>query len=108
MGAAQPAPDRQPGAVARDSVTRGIEHDPDPEGRVSAKWAPVFPRDKRGTRLRGDHAQIKEMERDDYSKKSHHAPARARRAACSLAKSSPAWCDDRVSGLADTIRKPLV
>jgi hypothetical protein len=22
-------------------------HDPDPQGRVSAKWAPVFPRDKR-------------------------------------------------------------
>jgi hypothetical protein len=22
-------------------------HDPDPEGRVSAKWEPVFPRDKR-------------------------------------------------------------
>jgi hypothetical protein len=34
-----------------------LEHDPDPKGRVSAKWAPVFPRDKRGTRLRGDHAQ---------------------------------------------------
>jgi hypothetical protein len=29
---------------------------------------PVFPRDKRGTRLRGDHAQIKEIERDDDSK----------------------------------------
>jgi hypothetical protein len=26
------------------------EHDPE-------KWTPVFPRDKRGTRLRGDHAQ---------------------------------------------------
>jgi len=25
-------------------------HDPE-------KWEPVFPRDKRGTRLRGDHAQ---------------------------------------------------
>jgi hypothetical protein len=25
-------------------------HDPE-------KWKPVFPRDKRGTRLRGDHAQ---------------------------------------------------
>src|SRR5882724_7640618 len=34
--------------------------------------------------------------------------ARAARAACSLAKSSPAWCEERVSGLADTIRKPLV
>ncbi len=28
----------------------GLEHDPE-------KWIPVFPRDKRGTRLRGDHAQ---------------------------------------------------
>src|SRR6266581_8585546 len=34
--------------------------------------------------------------------------ARAARAACSLAKSSPAWCEERVSGLADTIRNPLV
>ena len=50
-----------------------LEHDPDPEGRVSEKSVPVFPRDKRGTRLRGDHAQIKEIERDDDSKKSHHA-----------------------------------
>jgi hypothetical protein len=41
-----------------------LEHDPE-------KWVPVFPRDKRETRLRGDHAQIKE--RDDDSKKSHHA-----------------------------------
>jgi len=39
-----------------------LEHDPE-------KWGPVFPRDKRGTRLRGDHAQIKEIERDDDSKK---------------------------------------
>jgi hypothetical protein len=29
-----------------------LEHDPE-------KWKPVFPRDKRGTRLRGDHAQTK-------------------------------------------------
>ena len=43
-----------------------LEHDPE-------KWVPVFPRDKRGTRLRGDHAQIKEIERDDDSKKSHLA-----------------------------------
>jgi hypothetical protein len=39
---------------------------------------PVFPRDKRGTRLRG--AQIKEIARDDDSKKSHHAPGIARSA----------------------------
>jgi hypothetical protein len=43
-----------------------LEHDPE-------KWFPVFPRDKRGTRLRGDHAQIKEIERDDVSKKGHRA-----------------------------------
>ncbi|MHC2354022.1 hypothetical protein ACVMB3_003531 [Sinorhizobium meliloti] len=30
------------------------------------------------------------------------------RAAFSLAKSSPAWWDERVSGLEETIRKPLV
>jgi hypothetical protein len=29
------------------------EHDPE-------KWEPVFPRDKRETRLRGDHAQTKD------------------------------------------------
>jgi hypothetical protein len=29
---------------------------------------PVFPRDKRGTRLRGDHAQTKELERDDENR----------------------------------------
>ena len=29
-----------------------LEHDPE-------KWKPVFPRDKRATRLRGDHAQTK-------------------------------------------------
>jgi hypothetical protein len=36
-----------------------LEHDPE-------KWVPVF---------RKDHAQIKEIERDDDSKKSHHALA---------------------------------
>jgi hypothetical protein len=46
---------------------RPLVHDPE-------KRVPVFPRDKRGTRLRGDHAQIKAIERDDDSKKSHHAP----------------------------------
>jgi hypothetical protein len=44
------------------------EHDPDPEGRVSEKSGPDLLRNKRG-----DHAQIKETERDDASKKSHHA-----------------------------------
>jgi hypothetical protein len=31
---------------------RALAHDPE-------KWEPVFPRDKRGTRLRGDHAPTK-------------------------------------------------
>jgi hypothetical protein len=31
-----------------------LEHDPE-------KWTAVFPRDKRGTRLRGDHAQSKRL-----------------------------------------------
>jgi hypothetical protein len=31
-----------------------LEPDPDPKGRVSAKWVPVFTPDKRGTCLRGD------------------------------------------------------
>jgi hypothetical protein len=35
-----------------DQRTSALEHDPE-------KWMPVFPRDKRGTRLRGDHAQTK-------------------------------------------------
>src|SRR5262249_3812154 len=44
--------------------SEGLAHDPDPEGRVSAKWTPVFPRDKRGTRLRGDHAQTRSLSLD--------------------------------------------
>jgi tRNA(Ile)-lysidine synthase len=32
----------------------------------------------------------------------------AARAARSFAKSSPAWCEERVNGLAETIRNPLV
>ena len=35
-------------------------------------------------------------------------PSCASRAARSLAKSSPAWCEERVSGLEDTSRKPLL
>src|SRR5215475_475327 len=35
----------------------GLEHDPDPKGRASAKCLAVFPRDKRQRRLRGGHAQ---------------------------------------------------
>jgi len=33
-------------------------HDPEKaRPALDAGWVPVFPRDKRGTRLRGDHAQ---------------------------------------------------
>jgi aspartyl-tRNA(Asn)/glutamyl-tRNA(Gln) amidotransferase subunit A len=39
-------------ALERIGVVAALEHDPE-------KWTPVFPRDKRGTRLRGDHAQTK-------------------------------------------------
>ena len=35
-----------------------IEHDPDPQGRVSAKWVTVFLATD-AKRLRGDHAQAK-------------------------------------------------
>ena len=42
------------------------EHGPGPEGRVRARWEPVFPRDKRGTRLRGDHAQTLKRRRFDF------------------------------------------
>src|SRR5438445_11562286 len=35
-------------------LRRPLEHDPE-------KWIPVFPRDKRGTRLRGDHAQASDI-----------------------------------------------
>ena len=52
--------------LAGTIFTAGLEHDPE-------QWVPVFHRDKRGSRLRGEHAQIKELERDDYSKKSRHA-----------------------------------
>jgi hypothetical protein len=38
------------GLATRRLSDSQLEHDPE-------KWKPVFPRDKRGTRLRGDHAQ---------------------------------------------------
>ena len=41
---------RQYRRFKRTTEFRALKHDPE-------KWAPVFPRDKRGTRLRGDHAQ---------------------------------------------------
>jgi uncharacterized protein len=37
-------------ALRADGARAQLEHDPE-------KWTPVFPRDKRRTRLRGDHAQ---------------------------------------------------
>jgi predicted amidohydrolase YtcJ len=40
------------GVVYASGPFAELEHDPE-------KWTPVFPRDKRGTRLRGDHAQSK-------------------------------------------------
>jgi hypothetical protein len=43
--------------VAEAAFATPLEHDPE-------KWTPVF---------RKDHAQNKEIERDDDSKKSHHA-----------------------------------
>jgi hypothetical protein len=54
------------GVDGEQFVAAALEHDP--ENRV-----PVFPRDVSGTRLRGDHAQIKAMKRDDDSGKSHSA-----------------------------------
>ena len=60
-------------ASSETPVQPALEHDPDPEGRVSERSVPVFPRDKRGTGLREDHAQIKQMGRDDGSNKSHPA-----------------------------------
>jgi thiamine pyrophosphate-dependent acetolactate synthase large subunit-like protein len=42
------------GADVTAAVTACTEHDPDPEGRVSAKWAPVF---------RKDHARTKDAAR---------------------------------------------
>jgi hypothetical protein len=43
--------------LAGTIFTAGLEHDPE----------------KRVTVFRKDHARIKQLERDDYSKKSHHA-----------------------------------
>ena len=38
-----------------------LEHDPEKAcPALDAGWEPVFPRDKRGTRLCGDHAQNEE------------------------------------------------
>jgi DNA-binding response OmpR family regulator len=58
------------GAVANtlsksaDGAVEGLprlKHDPEKHalGRRPGGWIPVFPRDKRGTRLRGDHAQTR-------------------------------------------------
>src|ERR1700738_4126369 len=59
-------PSQNTGSAGRLLSPADLEHDPE-------KWAAVFPRDKRQGRLRGDHAQTNEIERDDDSKKSHHA-----------------------------------
>jgi hypothetical protein len=45
------------GEEPRGSPYPDFEHDPDPKGGVSEKRAPVFPRDKRETRLHEDHVQ---------------------------------------------------
>src|ERR1700730_1359576 len=42
--------DRRPRIHTESADPCCQKHDPE-------KWEPVFPRDKRGTRLRGDHAQ---------------------------------------------------
>jgi hypothetical protein len=68
MGAASLAGGKKAHGAAlvwSELLTFKPEHDPE-------NWAPVFPRDKRGPRLRGDHAQAKGW--DDDSKKSHPAP----------------------------------
>jgi hypothetical protein len=46
-------------------LARSLEHDPE-------KWVPVFPRDKREAFARRSCSN-KKIERDDDSKKSHHA-----------------------------------
>ncbi len=59
---------RQPGERTAQRPLRGIlalEHDPE-------KWGPVFPRDKREAFARRSCSNRK-IERDDDSKKSHHA-----------------------------------
>ncbi len=38
---------RDQDAIDDRMARAGVEHDPDPKGRASAKWEPVFPRDKR-------------------------------------------------------------
>jgi hypothetical protein len=52
-----------------------LEHDPEKHalGLRPDGWKPVFPRDKRGTRLRGDHPQNKELEHDGDPLNHNHA-----------------------------------
>jgi hypothetical protein len=41
-----------------DALVDALEHDPEKHApALDAGWRPVFLRGKRGTRLRGDHAQ---------------------------------------------------
>src|SRR5437879_11461638 len=66
------------GSPRKTAFHGGLEHDPEKAcPALDAEWAPVFPRDKRGTRLRGDHAQTKEMERDDDSTSSRPSSVRS-------------------------------
>src|SRR6266446_2785409 len=55
----------QPSSYGCDKCPHHLEHDPE-------KWIPVFPRDKREAFARRSCA-YKKVERDDDSKKSHHA-----------------------------------
>jgi hypothetical protein len=57
VGRAGAAGRSDPPPLRVGAAAAALEHDPE-------KWVPVF---------RKDHAQIKEIERDDDSKKSHHA-----------------------------------
>jgi hypothetical protein len=54
--------------VNTDDIQRPRPGDRDSEHDLE-KWTPVFRRNKRGKRLRGDHTQIKEIERGDDPKK---------------------------------------
>jgi hypothetical protein len=67
--------------------SRALAHDPE-------KWVPVF---------RKDHAQIKEIERDDDSKKRHHALDM-----CEAFVTDPAASADALSdGLLPSAHRPL-
>jgi hypothetical protein len=54
-------------SVQGDLPTIPLDHDPDPKGRVSAKYTPVFLATN-AKRLRGDHAQITDGAEGDSKK----------------------------------------